>query len=88
MSVLEIPLLCHERKEENQDTEKPEGHPMTLIEKGNKGQTLFCDDFGLKASAVLRRRSRRGDTQKSLQAGPCSCVTLCWLDHTAGEGRT
>lgn len=60
---------------------------MTLIEKGNKGQTLSCDDFGLRAFAVLRG-SRRGGPLKSLQAGPCSCGTLCWLDHMAGEGRT
>lgn len=85
--MLEIPLLCRGGKEENQDTGKPQGHPMTLIEKGNKGQTLSCDDFGLRASA-LPRGSRRGDPRKSLQADPCSCGTLCWLDHMAGEGRT
>lgn len=60
---------------------------MTLIEKGNKGQTLSCNDFGLRAFAVLRG-SRRGGPRKSLQAGPCSCGTLCWLDHMAVEGRT
>lgn len=58
----------------------------TLTEKGNKSRTLSCDDFGLRASTVPRRRggrSRRGDPQKSLQTGPCSCGALCWLDHMA-----
>ena len=76
-----------EESKKNKILEKPEGYPMTLIEKGNKGQTLSCDDFGLRASAVPRR-SGRGDIQKSLHAGPCSCGILCWLDHMAGEGRT
>lgn len=86
--MLETPLLCHGGKEKSQDTEKPEGHPVTLIERGIKGQTLSCDDFGLRASAVPRRRSRRGEPRKSLQTGPCSCGALCWLDHAAEEGRT
>lgn len=80
--VLETPLVCCGGKEENKDTEKPEEHPMFLIEKGNKSQTLSCDDFDLRASAVPRRRV---DQQKSLQAGPCSCGNLCWLDHMAGK---
>ena len=74
--MLETPLLCRGGKEEIQDAEKSEGHPMTLIEKGKKGQTLSCDDFDVRASTVPRRRSRRGDPQKSLQVGPCSCATL------------
>lgn len=86
--MLETPLLCHGGKEKNQDTEKPEGYPMTLTEKGIKGQTLSCDGFGLRASAVPRRRSRRGEPQKSLQTGPCSCV-LCagWTTRLRKAGR-
>lgn len=54
--MLKTCLLCHGGKEGDQDTEKPEGHPMTMIEKGNKGQVISCDDFDLRASAVARRR--------------------------------
>lgn len=79
-------MLCLGEKEEKQNTEKHEGHPMTLIEKGNKGQILSCNDFGLRAS-VIPKRSRRGYRQKSLQAGPGSCGALCWIDCMAGEGR-
>lgn len=85
--MLETPLLCLGEKEEKENTEKPEGHPVTLIKKGNKGQILSCNDFGLRAYAIPKRNRRRGGPQKSLQAGPGSCGALCWLDCTAGEGR-
>lgn len=55
--MLKTCLLCHGGKEGDQDTEKPEGHPMTMIEKGNKSQVISCDDFDLRASAVARRRT-------------------------------
>lgn len=78
----ETPWPCHGGKEEHQDTGKSEGPPMIPIEKGNKGQTLSCDDFGLRSTAVLRRS--RGDPQQSLQAGSCS-----WGTPLAGLcGRT
>lgn len=71
--MLETCLLCHGGEEGDQDTEKPEGHPVTITEKSNKGQVISCDDFDLRASAVPRRR---GEPQESLQAGPYSCVIL------------
>lgn len=56
MLVLKTCLLCHGGEEGDQGTEKLEGCPMAMTEKGNKGQVISCDDFDLRASAVPRRR--------------------------------
>lgn len=52
-------FLYHGGEEGDQDTEKPEGHPMTMIDKGDKGHVISCDDFDLCNSHEMKVAHRK-----------------------------